>query len=108
MVEEEGVEVEVGRGSAVKKGLLWQQRDRLFSRWKERFFILTTDYFHCFRRVQEAGADTDNAEEDDDADPDAEMTAAILILVDSQERVPQAGYRDGRVHIQGGYHQIGK
>ena len=105
-----------GRGSAVKKGLLWQQRDRLFSRWfsqprlntfhnsdwilcyscnsdgillmmakciklcaifticltkediwclmidwfkrmmsqtvyrwKERFFVLTSDYFHCFR-----------------------------------------------------------
>ena len=50
MVEEEGVEVEVGRGSAVKKGLLWQQRDRLFSRWKERFFILTADYFHCFKK----------------------------------------------------------
>ncbi|XP_040568049.1 uncharacterized protein [Lepeophtheirus salmonis] len=36
--------------STLKKGLLWQQRDKLFSRWKERYFILTTDYLHCFKR----------------------------------------------------------
>ncbi len=36
--------------SAQKKGLLWQQRDKLFSRWKERYFILTKDYFHCFKK----------------------------------------------------------
>ncbi len=36
--------------SAIRKGLLWQQRDRLFSRWKERFFVLTPDYLQCFRR----------------------------------------------------------
>ncbi|XP_068083246.1 uncharacterized protein [Anabrus simplex] len=36
---------------AIKKGLLWQQRDRLFSRWKERYFILTRDYLHCFKRA---------------------------------------------------------
>lgn len=36
---------------AIKKGLLWHQRDRLFSRWKERYFILTRDYLHCFRRA---------------------------------------------------------
>jgi len=36
--------------SVVKKGILWQQRDSLFSRWKERFFILTDDYFHCFKK----------------------------------------------------------
>lgn len=35
----------------IKKGLLWQQRDRLFSRWKERYFVLTRDYLHCFRRA---------------------------------------------------------
>ncbi|XP_065202822.1 uncharacterized protein LOC135833119 isoform X2 [Planococcus citri] len=35
---------------ALKKGLLWQQRERLFSRWKERYFILTRDYLHCFKR----------------------------------------------------------
>lgn len=33
-----------------KKGLLWQQRDKLFSRWKERYFILTKDYLHCFKK----------------------------------------------------------
>ncbi|KAM7352298.1 uncharacterized protein ACRADG_004898 isoform 3-T7 [Cochliomyia hominivorax] len=35
----------------IKRGLLWQQRDRLFSRWKERYFILTRDYLHCFKRA---------------------------------------------------------
>ncbi|XP_014253464.1 uncharacterized protein LOC106668842 isoform X1 [Cimex lectularius] len=35
---------------AIKRGLLWQQRDRIFSRWKERYFILTKDYLHCFKR----------------------------------------------------------
>ena len=37
-------------GATVKKGLLWQQRDKLFSRWKERFFILTSDYLQCFKK----------------------------------------------------------
>lgn len=35
----------------IKRGLLYQQRDKLFSRWKERYFILTRDYLHCFRRA---------------------------------------------------------
>lgn len=40
----------------VKKGILWQQQNydrfhqRLFSRWKKRYFILTTDYLVCFKR----------------------------------------------------------
>ena len=34
----------------VRKGIIWHQRDKLFSRWKERFFILTKDYFHCFKK----------------------------------------------------------
>jgi hypothetical protein len=42
------------------KGVLWQQREKRFSRWKERFFILTTDYLQCFRRgtskISEMGA----------------------------------------------------
>ncbi|PSN55427.1 hypothetical protein C0J52_05673 [Blattella germanica] len=42
---------------AIKKGLLWQQRDRIFSRWKERYFILTRDYLHCFKRSSGSGAD---------------------------------------------------
>jgi len=45
---------------ALMRGLLWQQRDRLFSRWKERFFVLTADYLQCFRRsasrITEMGA----------------------------------------------------
>ncbi|XP_076032830.1 uncharacterized protein LOC143020348 isoform X2 [Oratosquilla oratoria] len=35
---------------ALKKGVLLQARDRLFSRWKERYFVLTRDYLACFRR----------------------------------------------------------
>ena len=34
----------------LRKGLLWQQRDKLFSQWKERYFILTTDYLQCFKK----------------------------------------------------------
>lgn len=42
--------------STIKKGVLWQQQhyekfhQRLFSRWKKRYFILTTDYLVCFKR----------------------------------------------------------
>ena len=38
-------------GTTLRKGLLWQQRDKLFSRWKERFFILTADYLQCFKKA---------------------------------------------------------
>ena len=34
----------------LRKGLLWQQRDKLFSQWKERYFILTSDYLQCFKK----------------------------------------------------------
>lgn len=45
------ISVDPGREMhAIKKGLLWQQRERLFARWKERYFILTRDYLHCFKR----------------------------------------------------------
>ena len=36
--------------TAIRKGLLWQQREKIFSRWKERFFILTQDYLQCFKK----------------------------------------------------------
>ena len=32
------------------KGVLWQQREKRFSRWKERFFLLNSDYLQCFRK----------------------------------------------------------
>ena len=34
----------------VLRGVVWIQRERLFSRWKERFCILTKDYLQCFRK----------------------------------------------------------
>ena len=34
----------------VKKGLMWVQQDKLFSRWKERFIILTTGYLQIFKK----------------------------------------------------------
>ena len=40
----------IANDANIKKGLLWQQKDKIFSRWKERFFILTKDYFHCFKK----------------------------------------------------------
>jgi len=44
----------------LKKGLLWVQHDKLFSRWKERFVILTSDYLQIFKkassRISEMGA----------------------------------------------------
>ena len=36
--------------STVLKGVLWQQRDKVFSRWKERYFVLTSDYLQCFKK----------------------------------------------------------
>ena len=46
-------------GAAIKKGLMWLQRDRIFSRWKERFFVLTKDSLQCFKkgssRISEMG-----------------------------------------------------
>lgn len=42
--------------TTVKKGVLWQQQNfdrfhqKLFNRWKKRFFILTTDYLVCFEK----------------------------------------------------------
>ena len=38
--------------SRLKRGLLWQLKNggSLFSRWKERYFILTPDYLSCFKK----------------------------------------------------------
>lgn len=36
--------------ATLRKGLLWTQRDKLFSRWKERYFVLTRDYLNCFKK----------------------------------------------------------
>ncbi|XP_076371100.1 uncharacterized protein LOC143256982 isoform X2 [Tachypleus tridentatus] len=41
--------------SSFKKGLLWQQRDKFFSRWKKRYFILTRDYLACFKKGAKIG-----------------------------------------------------
>ncbi|KAF2344830.1 PH domain-like, partial [Trinorchestia longiramus] len=43
-------EQEPAGGQTLQKGVLQQARDRLFSRWKERYFVLTRDYLACFRR----------------------------------------------------------
>lgn len=45
-----------GGSSTIKKGALWELRNydklssKIFSRWKKRYFILTIDYFVCFKR----------------------------------------------------------
>ena len=44
----------------VMKGLLWVQQDKLFSKWKERFIVLTSHYIQFFKkassRISEMGA----------------------------------------------------
>ena len=32
------------------KGMVWQKKDRIFSRWKERFFVLTAKHLHCYEK----------------------------------------------------------
>ena len=50
----------ISSSAALLRGVLWQQREKRFSRWKERFFILTSDYLQCFRKgsskISEMGA----------------------------------------------------
>lgn len=38
--------------------MLWQKKDRIFSRWKERFFILTSDFLNCFEKNPQSTANT--------------------------------------------------
>merc|ERR1712154_1306 len=38
------------RGPHKLKGVLWEQTDRLFSRWQEKFFVLTELSLHSFQR----------------------------------------------------------
>ena len=44
----------------VIKGFLWVQQDKLFSKWKERFTVLTTQYLQFFKKtssnISEIGA----------------------------------------------------
>ena len=32
------------------KGMLWHKTDKMFSRWKERFFILTPNHLQCYKQ----------------------------------------------------------
>ena len=34
----------------VLESMMWVQREKLFSRWKERVVVVTEDYLHCFRK----------------------------------------------------------
>merc|ERR1712215_620102 len=36
--------------SSQKKGVLWQQSDKLFSSWQERFFVLTSNSLYSFSK----------------------------------------------------------
>jgi len=40
----------LGSDSCVRKGVMWVQQEKLFSRWKERFIILTSSYLHIFKK----------------------------------------------------------
>ena len=36
--------------TCIRKGVVWVQQEKMFSRWKERFIILTTSYLHIFKK----------------------------------------------------------
>jgi len=36
--------------TCIRKGVMWVQQEKMFSRWKERFIILTTSYLHIFKK----------------------------------------------------------
>jgi len=36
--------------TCIRKGVMWVQQEKLFSRWKERFIILTPSYLHIFKK----------------------------------------------------------
>jgi hypothetical protein len=36
--------------SAHPHSLMWVQRERVFSRWKERVVVITKDYLQCFKK----------------------------------------------------------
>ena len=40
----------IDRKEASKKGILWQQTDKIFSTWQERFFVLTENSLYSFSR----------------------------------------------------------
>ena len=40
----------LGTDTTIRKGVMWVQQEKLFSRWKERFIILTTSYLHIFKK----------------------------------------------------------
>ena len=41
----------VGRKDAILlQGKLWHRRERIFSTWKERFFILSSTHLHCYKK----------------------------------------------------------
>jgi len=40
----------LGNDATLRKGVMWVQQEKLFSRWKERFIILTSSYLHIFKK----------------------------------------------------------
>ena len=48
------------REETLRRGLLWVQEDKLFSRWRERFIVLTTTHIMVHKkaasRISEMGA----------------------------------------------------
>ena len=40
----------LGSDTCIRKGVMWVQQEKMFSRWKERFIILTSSYLHIFKK----------------------------------------------------------
>lgn len=81
----------------VRKGLLWQQKDKFFSRWKERFFILTDDYLQCFKkensRISEMGSFLARFKL-------AEVEEVVLLTKKGYLTIALSHTRDGRVLLR--------
>ena len=40
--------------SQLLKGSLWLKRDKFFSKWRERFFVITSTFIKCFESESES------------------------------------------------------
>ena len=40
----------VSNPNLILQGVFWLLKDRIFCKWKERFFILTESYLMCFKK----------------------------------------------------------
>ena len=42
--------VSQAQGFPLHRSLLWIQKEKLLSRWRERFVVITEDYLQCYKK----------------------------------------------------------